>query len=169
MESTVISLPVSLLVLAGVFTALPLAEPARGQAPSNDPRTSQPRGDHGGVSTARDDGPPRAETTNPSPNILERPSAKPPKITGADQVRPSINDRFMVRDSFDNCVVARFHGRYNDKTALILPDGELGFWNRLVPTSEPFRPFSSDRLETLLLDGPYAEYSVLKTAHYLIF
>ena len=63
-------------------------------------------------------------------------------------------ERFKVRDEFGECVVARFHGQYGDKTALILPDGQLGTPNRLVPTDEPFQPLTADQLETVLQEWP---------------
>ena len=110
-----------------------------------------------------------SDATAPSPSSLDPPTSDQPNSIVPDQARTPANERFKVRDGFDNCVVARLHGRYNDKTALILPDGELGFWNRLVPTDEPFRPLSANQLQTLLHEGPYAEYNVLKTEHYLVF
>ena len=39
-------------------------------------------------------------------------------------------------------------------------------WSR--PTSRSNRS-TADQLETVLLDGPFAEYHLLKTDHYLIF
>jgi hypothetical protein len=74
-----------------------------------------------------------------------------------------------VRDENGDCVVARFHAQRGDKTVLILPDGQLGTPNLLVPTKEPFEPLTADQLQTVLQDGPFAEYHLLRTAHYLIF
>jgi hypothetical protein len=77
--------------------------------------------------------------------------------------------RFKVRDEFLNCVVARFHGEYGGNTALVLPDGQLCFPNRLIPTDAPFVPLTADQLRNQLQDGPFAEYQLLRTEHYLIF
>jgi hypothetical protein len=77
--------------------------------------------------------------------------------------------RFKVRDEFGQCVVARLHGKFGDKTALILPDGQLGTSSLLVPAEEPFQPYTSAQLEALLHNGPFADYQLLKTDHYLIF
>ena len=76
-----------------------------------------------------------------------------------------------MRDQFDQCVVARLYGQYRGKSALILPDGQLGTTDHLVPTSEPFQPLTRDELAALLHEnnGPYAEFQLLKTEHYLIF
>jgi hypothetical protein len=84
------------------------------------------------------------------------------------ETNPPEHTRFKVRDEFGECVVARFHGQDGDKTALILPDGQLGTPSRLVPTDEPFQPLTADQLETVLRNGPFAEYHLLKTEHYLI-
>jgi Protein of unknown function (DUF1570) len=77
--------------------------------------------------------------------------------------------RYKVRDEFDRCVVARYYGRDGDKTVVLLPDGQLGKTTSLIPTPEPFQPASADEMRELLHNGPFAEYSVLKTEHYLIF
>jgi hypothetical protein len=50
-----------------------------------------------------------------------------------------------------------------------LPDGQLRFASRLVYTDEPFRPLTADELKKELHSGPYAEFSVLQTEHYLVF
>ena len=68
-----------------------------------------------------------------------------------------------------DCVVARLHGQYDGKTALLLPDGQLGFPTRLVPTDEPFVPVDGRRAcANGCTTGPYAGFQVLTTAHYLI-
>ena len=66
-------------------------------------------------------------------------------------------------------MVARLHGRLAGKSALILPDGQLGTTNLLVPATEPFQPISPVELSRLLHQGPFAEYQLLTTEHYLIF
>jgi Protein of unknown function (DUF1570) len=87
----------------------------------------------------------------------------------AAKLAPPPAKRFKIRDELGHCVVARLHGQHADKTVLILPDGQLGIPNMLVPTDEPFRPLSSDELEQQLHGGPFAEFQLLKTEHYLIF
>ncbi len=108
-----------------------------------------------------------APQTSPSPpgTVSPVPSGRAP----APDASPQANQHFKVLDEFGKCVVARFHGQDGGKTALILPDGQLGFANRLVPTSEPFQPLTPDQLETVLREGPFAEYNLVKTDHYLIF
>ncbi len=88
---------------------------------------------------------------------------------GPPAPEPSPSRRFRIRDESDTCVVARLHGQHEGKTALLLPDGQLGFPNMLVPTDEPFVPITSEALQARLQNGPYAEYQVLTTPHYLIF
>jgi Protein of unknown function (DUF1570) len=159
-----------LFVLVSLLPALALVDQARGQATSDESPGSRsgrpvPPPAETDVKPQGDKMPAAASSTiSLDPTRQER-----PKSSDSNQAAAPASERFKVRDGFDNCVVARLHGRFNDKTALILPDGELGFWNRLVPTEEPFQPLSADQLENLLHEGPYAEYSVLKTEHYLIF
>ena len=52
---------------------------------------------------------------------------------------------------------------------LILPDGQLGIPNMLIPISEPFRPLTADELLPRLQRGPLGEFQVHRTPHYLIF
>lgn len=82
---------------------------------------------------------------------------------------PSEPPRFKVRDSLDQPVVARLHGQHEGTTALILPDGQLGIPNMLVPTKEPFRPFTAEELLERLQKGPLRDFKVHQTEHYLIF
>jgi hypothetical protein len=49
------------------------------------------------------------------------------------------------------------------------PDGQLGFPSMLIPTDEPFVPLTAEVLRARLQEGPFVEYKVLKTQHYLIF
>ena len=82
---------------------------------------------------------------------------------------PADAPRFKVRDSLGQPVVARLHGQHAGTTALILPDGQLGIPNMLVPTPEPFQPFTAEELLERLQQGPLGDFKVHQTAHYLIF
>jgi hypothetical protein len=64
--------------------------------------------------------------------------------------------------------VARLHGQYDGHTALMRPDGQLGFPDMLVATDEPFVPMQAEALRERLQAGPFADYQVLTTQHYLI-
>ncbi|HZW33531.1 MAG TPA: DUF1570 domain-containing protein [Isosphaeraceae bacterium] len=87
----------------------------------------------------------------------------------APQPIPVPARRFRIRDESGHCVVARLHGQYRDQMALMQPDGQLGFPTLLVPTDEPFLPITAEELRARLQKGPYADYRVLTTRHYLIF
>jgi hypothetical protein len=83
---------------------------------------------------------------------------------------PASEQCFRIRNEFGQCVVARLHGQQGGgRTLLVLPDGQLGIPNMLAPTDEPFRPASFDELQAQLHEGPFVEYQLLKTKHYLIF
>src|SRR5208337_3586578 len=73
---------------------------------------------------------------------------------GLDQAPPPEPPRFKVKDEQGQPVVARLHGQHEGTTALILPDGQLGFPNMLVPTNEPFQPFTAEELLERLQKGP---------------
>src|SRR5262249_25795146 len=81
---------------------------------------------------------------------------------------PELPERFRIRDESGHCVVARLHGRYEDETALMQPDGQIGFPSMLIPTGEPFVPMTAETLQARLREGPFADCEVLTTAHYLI-
>lgn len=76
--------------------------------------------------------------------------------------------RFLIRDEEGEQVVARLHGHHDDKTVLMLPDGRLGIPSMLVPTDEPFRPKTADEVAKGLQTGPFEDFSVHRTPHYLI-
>jgi hypothetical protein len=102
----------------------------------------------------------------------KRAVAFPVKLAAAapdPELDPPDAPRFKVRDEQGLPVVARLHGRHEGTAALILPDGQLGIPNMLVPTNEPFRPFTSEELLERLQKGPLGDFKVHQTAHYLIF
>jgi hypothetical protein len=172
-------LAVSAVVLAsGVAAACVLADRARAGASDGPPPRLSPAQQSLPDPDAKDSPLPialRVSSAEPLPARPTTDSSKPPKpapitLAGANRGSlPSTSQRFKVRDKSGQCVVARFHGRYADEAALILPDGQLGTTNRLIATDEPFQPFSADQLESVLLAGPYSDFLLLKTDHYLIF
>jgi hypothetical protein len=50
----------------------------------------------------------------------------------------------------------------------MLPDGQLGVVDRSVYTDEPFQPATADELAQDLLDGPFADFKLHRTQHYVI-
>jgi uncharacterized protein (DUF3820 family) len=118
-----------------------------------------------------------------APPLTELPASQRPPSDAAQPAPPSAVTRdgagatldpragkcFKVRYEFGDCAVARFHGQFGDQTALILPDGQLGTASHLVPADEKFQPLSAEQLRDFLHQGPYLDYQVLQTEHYLIF
>ncbi len=109
----------------------------------------------------------------PPPLPRSAPPAVPPKaVDDPPRVAPA-ERRFKVRDENGEPVVAREHGQHDGKSVLLLPDGQLGIpnklINKLITTTEPFRPFTADELLARLKKGPFSEFPVLRTPHYLIF
>jgi hypothetical protein len=165
--------PSLLVSLASLTALLPLLSEARGQTGLNEKVASAaPSGQHSLLARPPKVAPRPGTQAPPSlPGTVSPvpPTPVPSSRTPAVETNVLANQRFKVLDEHRKCVVARFHGQDGDKTALILPDGQLGFVDRLVPTPEPFQPLAPDQLETELRDGPFAEYNILKTEHYLIF
>ena len=84
---------------------------------------------------------------------------------------PAEPRRLLVRDSGGKAVVAREYGMLKDQTAVVLPDGTIGWPTTEVATDEPFAPSTLDELERTLhaADAEYATFRVIKTEHYLVF
>jgi hypothetical protein len=126
---------------------------------ARDPRVP-PRPGERGSSASRTSASDSASALAPAPD--SKPDI-PPAVTRSSE------KRFKVRDAYSRLVVARFHGQRGDETAVVLPDGQLGYTTMHAPTDEPFRPTPAEELASLLHQGPYAKFLLLKTDHYLIF
>ncbi|MGO8899502.1 MAG: DUF1570 domain-containing protein [Isosphaeraceae bacterium] len=114
---------------------------------------------------ARNGDPAAAEPQRAIPVLVELAAAPAAGLAQAPPEPP----RFKVRDEQGQPVVARLHGQHGGTTALILPDGQIGIPNMLVPTDEPFQPFTADELLARLQKGPLGDFQVHQTEHYLIF
>ena len=60
------------------------------------------------------------------------------------------------------------HGQHRDQVVVILPDGQLGIPNGLVPTEEPFRVASVEAMKEDLIQGPFAGFEAYQSTHYLV-
>jgi hypothetical protein len=165
---------IGLVVLAATATACAWTDRARAQGPPAG-STQQSLLSPSLNDVHRADAARPATTGRVRPRVISEPAAPsgpaaPSIATGsAAELAAHSPQRFKVRDEFGHCVVARLHGQFDGKAALILPDGQLGTTDRLIPTDEPFQPLTADKLQTLLAEGPFADYLILKTDHYLIF
>jgi hypothetical protein len=159
-----------LLLQAAVLVPVASADDAKGAASSSPSSSAAAR--RALLKQGAKSGQPPTSTVVPqrAPSDAAPPAPSPLARAGAGtSTDPLAGKSFKVRDEFQQCTVARFHCQLGDKTVLLLPDGQLGIVNHLVPTDEPFQPLSKDRLRTLLQEGPLAAYQVLQTDHYLIF
>ena len=99
------------------------------------------------------------------------PSPPPPTSLAAAAPATAVDDfpgvaepseqRFKVRDENGQPVVARLHGRWEDKTVLILPDGQLGLPNMLIPTVRAVSPSHRGRAITKTPARPSGQLSGL--------
>ncbi len=105
----------------------------------------------------------------PQPPTPDQPAAPPAPATAPSGSVGASPRRFRVVDQDGGTMVARLHGEHGGKSLLLLPDGQLGVANFLVPTSEPFRPFTAEELLPRLRKELPTDFTVFRTAHYLIF
>lgn len=159
-----------LVVLAGAFGTAGVAL-AQGKGTS---ALGTARSDGGSARTTltRDAAsPPRtaSATSRPTspPAGVKPPPAAPP--AHADTASHAEVKRFHVRDEWGDCVVARLYGEADDRTAVLQPDGQIGFPRMLVPTRDPFVPMTADQLQRRLEKKPFAGFGVIATPHYLVF
>jgi hypothetical protein len=110
--------------------------------------------------------PPSHDPVIPTPSDPAARGTSDPDPTEA--VDPAEPRYFKVLDEEGLPVVARLHGEHGGKTLLLLPDGQLGVPNMLVPSAEPFHPYSADDLLPRLKRGLPPDFLVFRTAHYLI-
>jgi hypothetical protein len=169
-----VSSPIPSLLAVTVLLAGSLcAKQSRGQGPPSQlPAPPPPKAQHTLVSRdSKASARPLARTPGSVPVAHSSAQGSARRVTAppATEAIPLASKRFKVRDEYGDCVVARFHGQLGNETALVLPDGQLGKTNVLVATDEPFQPLAPDQLQTVLQAGPFAEYHLLKTNHYLIF
>ncbi len=141
-------------------TGLPAAGEANRDLPLRRPSPLEPPG-----------GPPSLLELSPGPPAPppSREAADPPRAPGpapaSDAKTPG---RVRVRDEAGRAVVARRHGQHRDQVVVILPDGQLGIPNGLVPTEEPFRVASVDAMKEDLIKGPFAGFDARQSTHYLV-
>ena len=111
------------------------------------------------------------EPPRPRPSLLDNP---PPPPIMTEPSASSEPRRLLVRDRKGRAIVAREYGLFRDKKAderpaVVLPDGQIGWPDGLVSTTEPFRPSSMEEMRRSLLDDPeFAAFRVLQSAHYLV-
>ncbi len=129
--------------------------------PKPDPAVNQPaRASRGPVQM------PRAATTpRHNPRLVASSSA----ADAPHEHSPVPSPRLRLRDHDGNIVIARLHGREGNRSAALLPDGQIGFPQRLIETDEPFRPLTIEALREQLSRSKFTDFQILQTQHYLIF
>lgn len=102
----------------------------------------QPQGQQGGAAAAKS-GP------------LWKPDAPEPK-------------RLLVVDN-GQPMVCRELGEADGKLMVLLPSGEVGWVDGRSYTEKPFKPSTMDEMREALREGPYRNFQVRQTPHYLVF
>ncbi len=113
------------------------------------------------------------EEPGPPQVAVSSPPASPPVAAPPEPANPAAGleggpRRVRVADEDGRVLVARVYGP-PEKGWVLLPDGRLARTNRLIDTSEPFRPMSSQELCDTLKDREFRDFSCKTTEHYVVF
>ncbi len=91
-----------------------------------------------------------------------------PVVVPLPPAPPSDARRVLVRDENGQPVVARIHGRDGDRTAVLLPDGQIGWPDGLIFTDKPFVASTKDAVRDRLLAREFAGFHAIETRHYVV-
>ncbi len=94
---------------------------------------------------------------------------KPASLTaGLPPVPRSDARRVLVRDEDGQPVVARILGKDGDRTAVLLPDGQVAEPDGLIYTDSPFVTMTKEALRDRLLAREFAGFHAITTQHYVV-
>ena len=117
-------------------------------------------------------GPDRTAAQAPPPEPKKPTSqsaqAAPPPAPAIPPAPKSDAKRLLVRDENGQPVVARVLGRDGDRTAVLLPDGQIGWPDGLIYTDKPFVPATKEALRDHLLAREFAGFQAIVTKHYVV-
>jgi hypothetical protein len=102
------------------------------------------------------------------PTTAQSKSAAPAPLLPLPPPPKSTAKCILVRDHKGKPVVARVLGRDGDRTAVILPDGHVGWPDGLIYTERPFVPATMEAMKKDLLEGDFKGFQTLETKHYLV-
>lgn len=110
----------------------------------------------------------------PPADDVRKPSAgedaSPPPTATAPTAAPKTPEpkHIRVRTAAGRTVIARLHGRVGSELHVMLPDGQLGIADRLSVSDEPFIPATAHQVVADLQAGPFKDFPVYRTAHYVV-
>ncbi len=111
---------------------------------------------------------PSTPRSKPKPDI---PSPAPPKpaesVADTPPAPTPAATRLMVRDRHGRPIVARVHGKLGPRTAVMLPDGQIGWPDGLIRTDQPFQPDSAERIEEELREE-FPGFKTRREGHYVL-
>ncbi len=76
---------------------------------------------------------------------------------------------YRVRDEYGRSLIGRLYETAGNRVALMLPDGRIGWTNRLVRSEEPFQPWTAQELVETLHPEEFADFEQHVSDHYVIF
>ncbi len=96
------------------------------------------------------------------------PPPRPAALAGLPPAPRSDARRVMVRDEDGQPVVARILGKDGERTAVLLPDGQVAEPDGLIYTDSPFVPTTKEALRDRLLAREFAGFHAITTTHYVV-
>lgn len=110
--------------------------------------------------------PPR-DTPTTTPIAPARAAAPPPTSAPVDASPEQRPRRFRVHDALGRAVVAREYAG-DPPSVVLLPDGQLGWLNRLDPTDQPFEVEPAQALADRLLAESFPGFESIVSTHYVV-
>jgi hypothetical protein len=156
-----------------------LDDPAPAPSVPSHERTSPPPKRSSVVAITQPPGPEAASVPDrsqpPAPAVPKGTMSQSGSVKAAPAPTPTIPPapvsdarRVLVRDEDGQPIVARILGRDGDRTAVLLPDGQIGWPDGLIYTDKPFLPASKAALRDRLLAREFAGFHAIETEHYLV-
>ncbi len=148
-----------------------------------EPRATDPSADPTEVPLVTSGPPPTPEPPPPDesdPNLGTNPATPPvPKgpvpvlamlpLRSRAEVPSTEPRRILARDEEGRPVVTRVYVESDRNPVVLLPDGQIRWTEGEAFTQQPFRAATADEVRSALEEGPYRDFKVLPSEHYLVF
>ncbi len=108
-----------------------------------------------------------------APNLVRKKAEQLPPIEAAEAVPDMASrvepERFLVRDQRGRAVVSQVVSRGPQGPLVLLPDGTMGWPEELVPTDEPFRPWSVDQMiNAIRAEAELSDFEAIRDVPFVV-
>ncbi len=112
--------------------------------------------------------PPKPEQVKSPKTGTSKPTHVPKPSDPIKLPPPPTAPRILVHDATGKVFVTKVHAQLGNRTAVFLPDGQIGWPDRHSFTESPFVPATADEIAKELSYGEFKGFHVLKTQHYVL-